>query len=273
MKSCAIPSGIAAGRREATRLRGSGDRAGREQAFPPYVARGESDMRDLRKLAGQGLELGARGILAAALLAVVLGTAAAQAQVNAYVASTGNTRVLVLDTATNTTTATITGTGSRHLSFSRNGALLYSTTFNAVQVIDTATNAVVANIPTGNNPINVVESPNGFLYVCNNASGTVSIIDSTTYTVTSTLSPVFCQTLAITPDGSSVWVSTNDPNNSFFPTIVVIGTATNTVTTTFAIGSVLANPPAWIAFSPNGAFAYAAGFPSNSVSVIDTAAQ
>jgi YVTN family beta-propeller protein len=209
--------------------------------------------------------------VALALLAVVFAAGAAQAQVKAYVASTGNTSVLELDTATNTATATITGTGSRHLSFSRNGAFLYSTTFNAVQVINTATNAVIANIPTGNIATNVVESPNGFLYVCNNGSATVSIIDTTTYTVTSTLSPVACQTVAITPDGSSVWVSINDINNSFFPAITVIDTATNAIATTFPIGSVLANAPFWIAFSPDGAFAYAAGFPANSVSVIDTA--
>jgi YVTN family beta-propeller protein len=208
--------------------------------------------------------------VALALLVVLFAAGAARAQVKAYVASTGNTSVLELDTATNTATATITGTGSRHLSFSRNGAFLYSTTFNAVQVIDTATNMVVANIPTGNIATNVVESPNGFLYVCNNGSATVSIIDTTTYTVTSTLSPVLCQTVAITPDGSSVWVSTNDLT-TVFPTIAVIDTATNAITTTFAIGSVIANAPFWIAFSPDGAFAYAAGFPANSVSVIDTA--
>ena len=210
-------------------------------------------------------------LVAVTLLAVVFAAGAAQAQFKAYVASTGNTSVLELDTATNTATATITGTGSRHLSFSRDGAFLYSVTFNAVQVIDTATNTVVANIPTGFNPINVVESANGFLYVCNNASGTISIIDTATYTVTSTLSPVRCQAVAVTPDGSSVWVSTNDPT-TVFPTIAIIDTATNTISTTFPIGSVRANAPFWIAFSPDGAFAYAAGFPNNQVSVIDTAA-
>ena len=141
-------------------------------------------------------------LVAITLLALLFSAGATFAQVKAYVASTGNTSVLKLDTATNTATATITGTGSRHLSFSRNGAFLYSVSFNAIQVIDTATNTLVANIPTGFNPINVVESSNGFLYVCNNASGTVSIIDTATYTVASTLSPLFCSSVAVTPDGS-----------------------------------------------------------------------
>jgi len=220
-------------------------------------------MKNRKRLIGKGS--------VAFLLALVLGTGVAYAQVNAYVASSGNTTVLQLDTATNTATATISGTGSRHLSFSLDGARLYSVTFNAVQVIDVATNTVIANIPTGNIVTNVVESPSGFLYACNNGNATVSIIDTTTYTVISTLSSVPCATIAITPDGSSVWVSINDFNNSFVPSIMVIDTATNAVTTTFALGSVLANAPSWIAFSPDGAFAYAAGFPSNSVSVIDTA--
>ncbi len=209
--------------------------------------------------------------LVAGLLIAAFGFGTANAQLNAYVASTGNSTVLVLDTATNTTTATVSGTGSRHLSLSPDGALLYSVTFNAVQVVDTATNAVIANIPTGNIVTNVVQSPNGFLYTCNNSSGTVSIIDTATYTVASTLPSLPCQTIAITPDGSSVWVSSNDVANSFLPTIVVIDTATNAITTSFAIGAVLANAPSRIAFTPDGSFAYAAGFPSNSVSVIDTA--
>lgn len=209
--------------------------------------------------------------LVTGLLIVALAAGAAHAQLKSYVASSGNTSVLALDTATNTTIATIAGTGSRHLSLSPDGALLYSVTSNAVQVVDTTTHTVIASIPTGNIVTNVVQSPNGFLYTCNNGSGTVSIIDTTTYTVVSTLSPLGCQNVAITPDGSSVWVSINDSTNGNLPSIAVIDTATNTIATTFAIGSVLANAPFWIAFSPDGAFAYAAGFPSNSVSVIDTA--
>lgn len=209
--------------------------------------------------------------LVTGLLIVTLAAGAAQAQVKTYVASSGNTSVLALDTATNTTIATIAGTGSRHLSLSPDGALLYSVTSNAVQVVDTTTHTVIASIPTGNIVTNVVQSPNGFLYTCNNGSGTVSIIDTSTYTVVSTLSPLGCQNVAITPDGSSVWVSINDFTNGNRPSIAVIDTATNTIATTFAIGPVVANAPFWIAFTPDGAFAYAAGFPSNSVSVINTA--
>ena len=81
-------------------------------------------MKDQTKLAGRGV--------VAFLLALVLGAGAAGAQVNAYVAVTGATRVDVIDTATNSTTASITGTGSRNLTLSRDGAFLFSATFSAV---------------------------------------------------------------------------------------------------------------------------------------------
>ena len=104
-------------------------------------------------------------------------------------AITGANRVDVLDTDTNATTAGIAGTGARNLILSRNGRYLYSVTFNAVQVVDLTTNAVVANVLTGNIVTAVAESANGrFLYSCNNASATVSVIDTASQTVTATVS-------------------------------------------------------------------------------------
>ncbi|HSJ74716.1 MAG TPA: hypothetical protein VK899_00765, partial [Gemmatimonadales bacterium] len=207
------------------------------------------------------MKLFGRGVVAS-LLVLALGAGAAGAQTNAYVANAGASRVDVVDTATNTTTATISGTGSRHLTLSRDGAFLFSASSNAVQVVDTATNTIVANVATGNIVTAVAESNNGYLYSCNNGVGTVSIIDRSTYTVVSTLS-LLCQSLASTPDGSSIWVSINDLP-TIFPSIAIIDPATNTIATTFALGSARANAAFWIAFSPDGALAYAAGFPNNS---------
>ena len=47
----------------------------------------------------------------------------------------------------------------------------------------------------------------------------------------------------------------------------VINTATNTVVATVAVGT----DPAWVAITPNGAFAYVTNIGSNNVSVINTA--
>ena len=216
----------------------------------------------------QGPRRFAARLVTLSLLAGVLGAGAAAAQANAYVALSGVTKVAVLDTATNTVTATIAGTGQRNLSFSRDGAFLYSVSFSGVQVIDLATNTVIANVPTGNIVTAVAQANNGFIYACNNGSGNVSVIDPATYTVVSTL-PLVCQTLAATPDGTSIWVSENILVPPFPATMAVIDPATNTFTT-FPLGHGT-DAPQSIAFTPNGAFAYVADGFDNRVAVIDTA--
>jgi YVTN family beta-propeller protein len=208
-----------------------------------------------------------------ALLGVLVAAGAARAQVvHAYVASTGNTRVLVIDTATNTTTATVTGTGSRVLTFSPDHAFVYSTNFNGISKIDTATNTIVATVVTGNNPVGIALTSNGATaYVANNATGTVSVVDTATMTVTSTL-PIFPQAIAATPDGSAIWVSANILTPPSFPAVMYVIDPTTNTFTTFSLGHGSAAPSA-IAFTPNGAFAYLANFQANIVSVIDTATQ
>ncbi|HEX3552182.1 MAG TPA: DUF5074 domain-containing protein [Thermoanaerobaculia bacterium] len=208
--------------------------------------------------------------LLACLLALGLGAAAARAQVvdEGYVAISGSTRVDVLDPSTNTFTSSIGGTGSRNLSLSSDGHLLFSAGSNSVQVIDTQTKSVLASVPAGNIVTGVVQAANGFIYDCNNNLGTVSVIDPATYTVVSTL-PIFCGAITATPDGSAVWA-----NSLTFPPLAivmaVIDPATNTFTT-FPLGG-LFNVNA-IAFTPDGAFAYLAVNDGSGgrVLVIDTA--
>jgi YVTN family beta-propeller protein len=202
--------------------------------------------------------------VAVALLCLLAGAAAAFAQVNAYVASTGNTSVLVLNTATNTQTATVPGTGARTVTISPDGKSIYSTNFNGYSVIDAATNTVTSSVVTGELVIGVVITLDGSTaYVANNGTGTVSVVDTATNTVTATL-PIENEAIAITPDGSAVWV--DEPSISG-ATIQVINTATQTITS-FPIGHG-GNGAFSIAFTPDGAFAYLANL-DNTVSVIDT---
>ena len=196
-----------------------------------------------------------------ALLGVLFAAGAARAQVNAYVASTGNTSVLVIDTATNTTTATVAGTGARLVALSPDGAFLYSLNFEGVSKIDTATNTIVASVTAGVLLNGLAVSPNGAsLYVAANGSSQAFVIDTATFTVVATFSIVAPSALALTPDGTSVWIS------DAFGVINVIDTANNTVSTTFP----LAAAPEAIAFTPNGAFAYLADVTPNAVTVLDT---
>jgi YVTN family beta-propeller protein len=107
------------------------------------------------------------------------------------------------------------------------------------------------------------------VYAANNVTNNVSVIDTVTNTVITTV-PVGDGPfgLAVSPDGSVVYVANNDTGNN----VSVIRTADNTVVATIAAG----NDPRGIVFSPDGTRAYVAnqgpgaGTPA-SVSVIDTA--
>ncbi len=201
------------------------------------------------------------------LLAAVLGPGAVLAQINAYVATTGASSVAVIDAATQTTLATVAGTGARTLAISADGTRVYSMNFNGFSVIDTATNTILATVATGFIPVGIGVTPGGTTgYVGNNASATVSVVDLTTYTVTTTLSSLPLSAIAITPNGASVWIALGSLSGA---SIAILDTATNTITTSFATGQGL-NGAARMVFTKNGATAYVVNS-NNTVSVIDTA--
>jgi YVTN family beta-propeller protein len=102
----------------------------------------------------------------------------------------------------------------------------------------------------------------GFAYVTNQGSNTVSVIDETN-TVTGTI-PVGTAPVgvAVTPDGAFAYVTNQNSN-----TVSAIATATNTVTATVPVGNV----PSGVAITSTGASAYVTNFHSANVSVIATA--
>jgi YVTN family beta-propeller protein len=178
-------------------------------------------------------------------------------QFRGYLATQGTSTVHVLDAA--------------NLSeLSQDGKRLFSMTPNAVQVIDTASNTILASITTGNNVVAAAPTNRNALVVCNNASGTVSVIDLATNSVVSTL-PYACQTVVPTPEGSAVWVSTFGPSPNFVPTIAVIDAATNQVSTTFTVSGHGRNAPSWMAFTPDGAYLWAVFSSAAQAVVYDTA--
>jgi len=193
---------------------------------------------------------------------VVFAAGAAFAQVNAYVVNQGISSLSVIDTSTNTVTATVSGLSiPRAVTLSPDGQFVYVTTSSGMSKIDTATNTIVASVATGQIPLGIAVTHDGATaYVANNNSLTSSVVDTATMTVTSTIPCTVAQSIAMTPDGASVWLS------DAFGVISVIDTATSTVSTTFPLGTA----PASIAFSPDGAFAYLANFGSNSFVVLDT---
>src|SRR5260370_40106277 len=78
-----------------------------------------------------------------------------------------------------------------------------------------------------------VSPDGGKLYVANLDGNSVSVADTATNTVTTTI-PVGSgpQGVAVTPDGSEVYVTNYNDN-----TVSVIATATNTVTATIGVGN------------------------------------
>jgi YVTN family beta-propeller protein len=102
-------------------------------------------------------------------------------------------------------------------------------------------------------------------YITNSGANTVSVIDTATNSVTTTI-PVGDHPygVAVTPDGSKVYVG-----NWFPGTVSVIETATNKVTATIPVGSI----PWGMAVTLDGSKVYVAnsGGQPFSVSVIDTA--
>ncbi|NJD68363.1 MAG: hypothetical protein FIA90_06890 [candidate division NC10 bacterium] len=100
-------------------------------------------------------------------------------------------------------------------------------------------------------------------YVTNSGSASVSVIDTATHSVLTTISvgPTPEQ-IAVTPNGAFAYVANSGSN-----TVSVIATATNTVTTTLPVGQ----RPAYLAASPDGLSVYVPNQGSNTVSVIATA--
>jgi len=101
-------------------------------------------------------------------------------------------------------------------------------------------------------------------YITNSSDGTVSVIDTATYTVIG--SPIAVGSgpggVAVTPDGSTVYIA-----NFRDSTVSVIDTVTNTVIGfPIAVGS----GPGGVAATADGSKVYIANFWDNTVSVIDT---
>ncbi len=106
-------------------------------------------------------------------------------------------------------------------------------------------------------------TPNGrYAYVSNSGSNDVSVIDTSTNAVTTTIAVgATPNNIAITPDGSEAYVANSGSND-----VSVIDTSTNAVTTTVP----LSTEPQGVTFTPDGQTAYVTNYTGSSVSVIST---
>lgn len=138
-----------------------------------------------------------------------------------------------------------------------------------LSIIDTSTNTVTATVPIQAGPPQYIAiAPDGkhayaTIYDPRSEVHAVSVIDTKTKKVTATISVgLRPYGLAVTPDGSEIYVADHDS-----ATISVISATSNKVVTTIGV----APNPHWIVFSPDGHTAYVADHESNVMSIIDTA--
>ena len=191
----------------------------------------------------------------------------------AYINTSNNNTISVIDTGTNTVIDTFhkNGGNSGGIAVHPDGTRVYAvnTAVDAVSVIDTATNTGIANpILVGNNPLGVAVHPNGSrAYVANVLDDTVSVIDTATNTVTGTIAvgdgPFG---VAVHPNGNTLYVANEVTTAPAIGTVSVVDLATNTVTTTITVGG----SPSGIAVLPDGSAVYVSNT-AGQVSVIDTA--
>lgn len=143
----------------------------------------------------------------------------------------------VIDIATHTEIAHISsddpngvGIFTSAVAITPDGTRAYVTDGGGVSVIDTATITVIASLPVGGtSPFGVAITPDSKrAYVVNHGSSSVSVIDTATNTVITTImlapgsGPVG---IAISPNGTRAYVANQDSG-----TISLIDTATNTFT-------------------------------------------
>jgi YVTN family beta-propeller protein len=214
--------------------------------------------------------------LGALLGTVILGLGGSQATAApfAYVTNLLPAGVSVVDTATNQITATVAFPSMSDpiaAAFTPDQKKLYVLGDNgSVFVMDTATNTVSANpITVGSLPMAIAITPDGKqVYVACQYTNTVSVIDTSTETVSATISFPSGSKLAnivIAPSGLRAYVTAQDANALF-----VIDTSTNTV---LPAPIALASSPLGIAIAPDGKEIYVTHYDSaTGISVVDISA-
>ena len=133
---------------------------------------------------------------------------------------------------------------------------------NTVTIFNITTDTIIANVSVGKDPCGVAISPDGTkVYVTNEESKNVSVIDSSTYNVINVSVEMYPLGIAITPDGTKLYVA-----NYYSQSVSVIDTSNYTVT------NVTVGPhPIEVAITPDGSTVYVANSGDATVSVINTA--
>jgi YVTN family beta-propeller protein len=134
-----------------------------------------------------------------------------------------------------------------------------------VTVVNSATDKVITTIPVApdTNAPGLAASPDGRrVYVTNEISDNVPVIDTATDTVTATIPVPVSVSAAVSPDGTKIYI----PNRGNHMA-VVDATTNEVITSTGYIGG----GQFGVSVTPDGRNVYVANYAYNTVSVIDTA--
>ncbi|MBO8185236.1 IPT/TIG domain-containing protein [Streptomyces spirodelae] len=131
------------------------------------------------------------------------------------------------------------------------------------QAVEVAGPFAVLTLPVGSKPDGVAVGPFGLrVHVANNGSGTVSVIDSGTHTLTTSFGPVNSPIgVQVTPDNTHVYVA-----NSASDSVSVINRDSFSVVREIRVGK----NPFTLRVSPGGVRGYVTNRGSDTVSMIDT---
>jgi YVTN family beta-propeller protein len=189
----------------------------------------------------------------------------------------GNSRVLVIDVATNAAIATIEIADNylAEIVVASDGARAYvrsSSGRSTISVIDTAMNVVLATISINERTLKLAISSDGTRIYVTQASdyNSLTVIDTATNQVISTVSLERPKGgIVVSPDGTRVYVITE--GIGAYGNVHVIDTATNEVITAIPVGF----SPSGILVTPDGSQVYVVNNPNSGVArcdikVIDT---
>lgn len=141
---------------------------------------------------------------------------------------------------------------------------LYANVEGNFDVIDPATKSLIGSIPLPPFSGGIVITPDGRHAYVESGGGIVEI-DLTTVSTVAILPPVQAYHLAITPNGSRIYVASGQDATNGFYGVIVVDTAANSVVAEIPFGDGCS-----IAMAPDGAKVYIGRNSDNDVLVLDT---
>jgi hypothetical protein len=190
-----------------------------------------------------------------------------------YVSYGSPNAVIAIDASSNQVISTIQGISGR-LAVDPTGNSVYVLAFAALSMIDTRTDSVIAKLalpsdsqlavqiafdPSGLWAYLAVEEPCGGFCFSAGTNGRVFVIDAAQHSIVATIPlPVVPTALTITPSGSRIYVSGEDPAANFHISggVAVIDTASRSLLTTIPPPGTKAGSTQYIAMQPDGALVY-----------------